>query len=63
MSIFFFYCASINIVTRLIVDFYIGALIFIITIIELMNSMIVIVKAVSRGPVWGRVVGVVGWNG
>ena len=53
----------INIVTRLIVNFFIGAMIFIIAIIESMKLMMVIVKVVPIGAVWGWVVGVVGRNG
>ena len=47
----------------LIVDFLIGALIFIITMIELMWSMMVIIKKVSSGAIGGEVGGVVGRNG
>ena len=54
---------SINIVTRMIVNFLIGAVIFIITMIEWMQLMIVIVKVVLSGVSWSRGVGVVGRNG
>ena len=44
----------------LIVDFLIGALIFIITMIELMWSMMVIIKKVSSGAMGVRWVGWLG---
>ena len=62
-SFFLFRIKFINIVTRLIVNFYIGDMIFIITMIESMYLVMVIVKVVSSGVVWCGVVGVVGWNG